>query len=241
MDDILTSGARALGIELQPDQVEQFRAYTRLLLEWNEKFNLTRITDPVDIAVKHYLDSLTSLSAAEFPKGALVADVGTGAGFPGVPIAIVRPDLRLVLIEATKQKLRFLEQLRQAILSLAKDGLQIDLVHARAEDAGRMPEHRERYDVVLARAVAEMRVLAEYCLPLAKVGGVFIAMKGSDVDEELEAARPAIGTLGGAPPKLIRLTLPYADIGRTLVVVKKAKPTPEQFPRHGSKIAKRPV
>jgi len=239
-EDILIQGARELGIELNPRQIEMFSAYTTLLLEWNEKFNLTRITNPKEIAVKHYLDSLTCLTVVEFTPGALVADVGTGAGFPGIPLAIVRPDLRLVLIEATKKKLSFLEALRDTILSLSKDRVpQIELIHVRAEDAARTPEHRERYDIVISRAVAEMRLLAEYCLPLVKVGGVFIAMKGPDIDEELREARPIIGALGGGHPEIIRLTLPGTDISRSLVIIKKLKSTPNQFPRHGIKIKRK--
>lgn len=240
VEEILKKGALALGVELGDREINQFSAYTALLLEWNKKFNLTRITDPAEIAVKHYLDSLTCLAAARFPEGALVADVGTGAGFPGVPLAIARPDMRLVLIEATRKKLTFLEALRQAILSLSKDGAPcIELVHARAEDVGRLPEHRERCDVVVARAVAEMRVLAEYCLPLVKVGGVFIAQKGPDVEHELARARPGISALGGADPEVVRLTLPGTDLRRSLVVIRKAKPTPGGFPRHGARITKK--
>jgi 16S rRNA (guanine527-N7)-methyltransferase len=246
VEETLRRGALELGIELGDRQISQFSAYTALLLEWNKKFNLTRITDPVEITVKHYLDSLTCLAAAPFPEGALVADVGTGAGFPGVPLAIARPDLRLVLIEATRKKLSFLEALRQAILSqppsilsLSKDGApRVELVHARAEDAARLPEHRERYDVVVARAVARMPILVEYCLPLVKVGGTFIAMKGPDIESELAAAQPRISALGGEKPEVARLTLPGTDIHRSLVVVKKVKPTPARFPRRGARIGR---
>lgn len=255
IEQLLVDGARKLGIELTGRQVEQFEAYTSLLLEWNDRFNLTSITDPAEIVTKHFLDSLTCLTAAKFPKGAVVADIGTGAGFPGVPIAIVRPDLKIVMIDATKKKLAFLDEIRKtilsnhhpAILSLSKDERlegeppRIELVHARAEEVGRLPEHRERYDAVVARAVAEMRVLAEYCLPLVKVGGKFIAMKGPDIDAELAKAKPGIGTLGGSRPEVVRLTLPGTDIGRSLVIIRKTKPTPEQFPRHGSQITKRPL
>jgi 16S rRNA (guanine527-N7)-methyltransferase len=242
IDEVLTRGAKALGIELSPRQVEQFLLYTELLLEWNDKFNLTSIDDQEEIAVKHYIDSLTCLKVVNFPEDALVADIGTGAGFPGVPIAIARPDLRVVLIEATRKKLAFLEELRTGLAELAPDDPpHIELVNARAEEAGADPDHREHYDFVVARAVAEMRVLIEYCLPLVKVGGAFVAMKGPDVNGELDLARPGIGTLGGAHPEITRLTLPYTDINRTLIVINKKKPTPEPFPRHGSKIAKKPL
>lgn len=239
IDRLLTQGAREMGIELSDNQVEQFSTFARLLVEWNDKFNLTSITDPAGIVVKHYLDSLTCLVATEFPKEALVADVGTGAGFPGVPLAIVRPDLRLTLIEATKKKLAFLEKVVAELSS--RSPLGIELVHARAEEVGRLPSHRERYDVVVARAVAEMRVLAEYCIPLVKVSGMFIAMKGPEIDAELAAAGPGIGTLGGGKPRIAHMKLPIGGDRRSLIIIKKVKPTPEQFPRHGSRIARKPA
>lgn len=237
-NDVLINGARELGIQLGEREIELFRVYTELLIEWNKKFNLTRITDPEEIAVKHYLDSLTCLTAVKFHKGDVIADVGTGAGFPAVPLAIVRPDIKVVLIEATKKKITFLEQVLDIFSTRhpTPSTQHPDLVHCRAEEAGRMPKHRERYNIVTARAVAEMRVLVEYCLPLVKAGGVFIAMKGPDIDEELDAARAVIGTLGGSHPQVTHLTLPGTDIRRSLVVIKKIKPTPAQFPRHGSKI-----
>lgn len=236
IEERLIAGALELGVKIDDAQAEKFAEYTKLLLEWNEKFNLTSIADPEEIVVKHYLDSLTCLNAAKFRKGDAVADVGTGAGFPGVPIAIVRPDLKITLIEATNKKLTFLDEVCRRL-----DLSQIELVHSRAEEAGRMPEHRERYNIVVARAVSEMRTLAEYCLPLVKVGGVFIAMKGPDIDGELAGARPGIGNLGGERPEIIRLTLPGTDIRRSIIVIKKLKATPEEFPRHGSKIVKKPL
>ncbi|MBI2843211.1 MAG: 16S rRNA (guanine(527)-N(7))-methyltransferase RsmG [Armatimonadetes bacterium] len=236
IDQILSDGARALGIQLGRREIERFSTYTSLLLEWNEKFNLTAITDPVEIAVKHHLDSLTCLKAAEFGRGALVADVGTGAGFPGVPIAIVRPDLAVTLIEATKKKLIFLEEVRRRL-----ELPHVELVHARAEDVGKQAEYREKYDIVLARAVSVMRVLIEYSLPLVRVGGVFIAQKGPEVDGELAAAGPGIGTLGGGKPDVVRLTIPGTDIGRSMVVIKKLKPTPAHFPRSSSQIVRKPL
>lgn len=232
----LREGARELGVEVDDEQVRKFAEYSELLLEWNDKFNLTSILDPDEMVAKHYLDSLTCLKAVKFRRGDTVADVGTGAGFPGVPIAIVRPDLKITLIDATNKKLIFLDEIRRRL-----ELPHIELVHSRAEDAGRLPEHRERYDIVVARAVSDMRMLVEYCLPLVKVGGVFIALKGPDVEAELAGARPGIGTLGGAKPEITELTLPNTDIRRSIVTISKAKPTPEEFPRHGSKIAKKPL
>lgn len=242
MDDVLINGAKALGINLTSEQVGQFLVYTELLIEWNDKFNLTSIDDPEEIVVKHFIDSLTVLSAIKFPRGAKVADVGTGAGFPGVPLAIVRPDLDITLIEATNKKLSFLKAVNEGILELAaEDEPKLRTVHARAEEVGRQPEHREHYDVVVARAVADMRILSEYCLPLVKVGGYFLAMKGPSTEEELSRARPGIGVLGGAHPEIKSLTLPGTDISRNIIAIKKQKRTPDQFPRHGAKISKKPL
>ncbi len=244
MENRLVTGARELGINLSASQVEQFRTYTDLLLEWNTKVNLTRITSPEDIVLKHYLDSLTCLKVAEFQTGDTVADVGTGAGFPGVPISIARPDVKVVLIDATRKRLAFLEEVKRAVYSQEPNPSlrpRMHTVQLRAEEAGRQPDHRERYDIVVARAVAEMRVLAEYCLPLTKTGGVFIAMKGPDVQNELTLARPGIGSLGGGKSETIHLRLPGSDLERCLIVIKKVKPTPEQFPRHGSRISQKPL
>lgn len=236
IEDALKTGAGNIGIGLSDEQSAKFAMYTELLLEWNEKFNLTSITDPAEIEIKHYLDSLTCLKAAKFPKGARIADVGTGAGFPGVPIAIARPDLTVVLIEATAKKLTFLEEVKNWL-----DLPNIELVNARVEDAGRLPEHREHYDIVVARAVADMRILAEYCLPLLKIGGKLVAQKGPDVEAEVDAARPGIGNLGGAHPEIIKMALPDTDINRSIVVIKKVKPTPEMFPRQYSRIKHKPL
>lgn len=240
---LLVNGAHKLGVNINDTMAAQFSAYTELLLKWNETMNLTTITDPDDIVIKHYLDSLTCLKAVKFRKGDIVADVGTGAGFPGVPLAILRPDVKVVLIDATRKRLSFLEEVINTISNLAEEGNapNIEILQARAEDAGRMPEHREHYNIVVARAVAEMRILVEYCLPLVKLGGVFVAMKGPQVEGELALARPGIGTLGGGRPEIVELTLPGTDIQRSLIVIKKIKPTPEQFPRHGSKIAQKPL
>jgi 16S rRNA (guanine527-N7)-methyltransferase len=221
-------------MDLDERQVELFMLYTDLLVEWNDKINLTRITDPEQVVTKHFIDSLTALKAIRPGTGDVVADVGTGAGFPGVPIAIARTEVKVVLIDATLKRLGFLDEVRNQL-----DLKNTELVHARAEEAGRLEAHRERYNFVVARAVAEMRILSEYCLPLVKVGGVFLAMKGPDIEEELAEARPVIGQLGGGHPELVRLVLPESDIKRTLVTIRKLKPTPEQYPRHGAKIVKR--
>jgi 16S rRNA (guanine527-N7)-methyltransferase len=190
---ILAEGARALlHLDLTPAQLAAFETYARLLREWNERFNLTGITDDQGLQVKHFLDSLTVLPA--LPTGAArVADVGTGAGFPGLPLKLIRPELRLTLIEATGKKVTFLEAV---IAALNLSGVAV--VKARAEEIGQDPAHRERYDAVLARAVAELPVLLEYTLPLARVGGAVIAQKGEAAPAEAETAEAAARRLGGS-------------------------------------------
>ena len=231
----LKQGAARLGIHLTAQQLWMFETYTSLLLDWNKRVNLTAITDPVEIAIKHYLDSLLCLTV-EMPRDAKAIDVGTGAGFPGLPLKIVRPDLNLTLLDATKKKLVFLDAVCSEL-----GFLDVQLVHARAEEAGREVAYRERYNVVLSRAVTNMTALAEYCLPLAAVGGFLLAQKGPDVTEELEAGRNAIETLGGRVEHKIEKVVPMSDYRRTLILVRKVAPTPDRFPRPQKEISAKPL
>lgn len=227
----LRSGAHELGIELSDSQLRQFDEFAALLVEANKSINLTRITEPEEIITSHFLDSLTTLSALDIAPNANVIDVGTGAGFPGVPIKIVRPDISITLLDATQKKLDFIRD------SVDQIGLQdIEVVHARAEDIGHNPKFRERYDVAYARALSEMKVLAELCLPLVRVGGHLVAQKSENIDEEVKAAKPIVGQLGGILEKTVRTAIPGTDIVRQLIVIVKAKPTPTQYPRHYSRI-----
>lgn len=247
--DLLRDGARELGIELTDEQIEQLDKFASLLVETNKTLNLTRITEPAEIVTGHYLDSFTCLSAMKIKRGARVIDVGAGAGFPGIPIKIVRPDLKVTLLDSSRKKLKFIEDAISAINTCSGrspsrpggDGeppLQVTIVHARAEEAGRDPAHREAYNVVFARALADMKTLAELCLPLVKLGGVVIAQKSEGADGEIETAKPLIGQLGGKIKKIARIAIPHTDITRQLVVVWKANPTPPQFPRPYSRIAR---
>jgi 16S rRNA (guanine527-N7)-methyltransferase len=202
--------------------------------------NLTAITDPVGVAVKHFADSLTV--APLLPTGEFsLIDVGTGAGFPGVPLALLRPDCRLTLLDSLNKRLVFLETVCREL------DLPVELVHARAEEGGRRPERREQYDVAVARAVAALPVLCEYCLPFVKVGGRFLALKGPDADREQEAAARAVTTLGGRVVGVDSLQLPAAPeqgvepMERRLVRIDKVRPTPPAYPRPSAKIAKRPL
>lgn len=231
--DLLRIGAQELGIELNDGQLEKFERYAEILVETNRKLNLTRITDPRDIVTHHYLDSLTCLAAANVPGGSKCIDIGTGAGFPGIPIAIARPDLDLTLMDSVKKKLDFI---KRAAENIGLDNVQ--LVNLRAEDAGRDARYREQYDIAWARAVSEMKVLAELCLPLVRVGGHFVAQKSSDVDEEICSARPIIGQLGAKVERDLRIQVPGTDIVRRLIVLAKKQSTPGMFPRSFSRITK---
>lgn len=219
--------------ELSEEQYAQLERYAELLVEWNGKMNLTAITDPEGIAVKHFLDCLAYLKRAKLPKGARVADVGTGAGFPGVVLKIARPDIELVLIDSLQKRLNFLS----AVLS--EIGLEATLVHARAEDAGHDKSLRESFDFVTARAVANLAVLSEYCLPLVKVGGVFAPMKTAEVAKEIEEAKTAAKILGGEIKAPEIYEIPAG--GRSVVFIEKKAATPAKYPRQRVKISEKPL
>jgi 16S rRNA (guanine527-N7)-methyltransferase len=228
--DVLRGGARELGTELDDARIGLLDRFASLLVETNRTLNLTRITEPAEIVTGHYLDSLTCLAAFDIPQGARVIDVGTGAGFPGIPIKIARPDLDVTLLDSSAKKLKFIES------AAAEISVEVNVVHARAEDAGRNAAHREAYDVAVTRALADMKTLAELCLPLVRVGGVLIAQKSEDTGDEIDAARPIIGQLGGRIDEIARIAIPGTEITRRLVVVSKAKLTPPEFPRAYSRI-----
>jgi len=226
--------ASKYGVILDGKMLSDFETYGEMLKEWNEKINLTAITDDEGIVVKHFVDSLLLLDAVEIPQGAGMADVGTGAGFPGVPVKIVRPDVNLTLIDSLNKRLTFLEALCGSL------GISAEKVHGRAESLGRLENFREAFDVVTARAVSDMRELSEYCLPLLKPGGFFAALKGFDVEEELDQAKKAISVLGGKIQCVKKYTLP--DGGRrSIVCIKKISQTPTKYPRPFAKISKSPL
>ena len=226
--------AAVFGVDLQPEMLEQFDAYAAYLAEYNEKVNLTAIADPEGILVKHFEDSLAVFRYCRPAPGMRAADVGTGAGFPAVPLMIACPGLDMTMIEATNKKLIFLE------LLLQKLGLRASLVHMRGEEAGKLPFYREQFDLVTARAVAELRTLSEFCLPLVKVGGCFAAMKSSLAGEELQAAKNAVSLLGGKTTGVDRYELSNGD-PRCMVTVKKISQTSAKYPRASGVIAKKPL
>jgi 16S rRNA (guanine527-N7)-methyltransferase len=232
----LIEGARQFGLQLSAGQLVRFARYQELLLEWNRHINLTAIGDPAEIQVRHFLDSLSCARVMGRLEGKRLADVGTGAGFPGVPLKIYYPDLRLTLMESVAKKTRFLQ------LLVTELGLtDVTIVNERAEVLGQNPDHRERYDWVVARAVAEMRILVEYLLPLCHPGGHVLAQKGTGAEEETAAAVAAIKTLGGALPHLYPVQLPGVADLHHLVLIEKVDRTPSQYPRRAGIPSKRPL
>ena len=231
--ELLEQTAASWGLALSVRQIEQLRTYAALLLRWNERLNLTRITTPDGIVVRHFLDSLTC--ALYWGAPASLIDVGAGGGFPGIPLAIARPGLQLTLVESVAKKADFLHH---AASELALPT--VTVLSARAEAVGRDGAHREQYDVAVARAVAELRVLAEYCLPLVRVGGRFLAPKGGQSEQEIAAAVGAIERLGGQLQVVAPVLLPGRE-PQALVVVEKITPTPALYPRAVGIPAKRPL
>lgn len=233
--EYLQTLGKEAGYTLEGECLDAFDTYYRTLIEWNEKMNLTGITEPREVALKHMIDSLTVYRKEYFPDEAKVIDVGTGAGFPGVPLAIYQPDLDITLLDSLKKRLNFLEE----TLHLCQRSAHI--VHARAEDAGRLIEYRDQYDVAVSRAVAGLYRLVEWCLPFVKVGGVLLAMKGAKWQEEVAEAKKAIFLLGGKLEAVHEVTLPELDDKRAIVVIRKVSPTPKTYPRRPAVAEKKPL
>lgn len=233
--DILKSNAADYGIEISSDLEGKLEKYAELLKDWNEKINLTAILDDEGIAVKHFLDCLLVSKVADFKKGDRVIDVGTGAGFPGLVIAAAYPDVEVTLLDSTGKKLKAVENMAQEM------GVKnAEVIHMRAEEAGKKPEFREKYDFATARAVAELRVLLEYTLPFVKVGGTFLSLKGASAVDEIDGAKNSLKTLSGKIEGINEFTLPGGD-KRAIINVKKISHIPPKFPRVSAQIAKKPL
>ena len=234
----LVQGAERLGLHLDCRQLDAFGAYLRELLDWNQRFNLTAVNEPSEVVTKHFLDSLTGVLGIPAPRDTprRVVDIGSGAGFPGVPLKLAAPQLQITLVDSLGKRTRFLKHLASQL------GLtDVSVVTARAEALAALPPHREAYDIVLARAVAPMPVLVELTLPFLRVGGRLIAWKKGDVSQEIEDADNAIKVLGGAPPAMVAVPADVLPDQRCLVLVDKVSPTPNGYPRRPGMPAKRPL
>lgn len=236
MKNKLINGAKELGINLSDDSANKLLLYMKLLIEWNEKINLTAITQPDDVITKHFLDSMSVFNTKYIKDTDTVIDVGTGAGFPGLVLKIVKPDLKITLLDSLEKRLNFLKAVCNEL-----DINDITFIHSRAEDAGKNLLYREKYDVAIARAVANMSVLSEYLIPFVKKEGYFIAMKGPLASEELDIGKNAITTLGGELDKVCEVKIPYTDLNHKIVAVKKVKFTPKQYPRKAGTPVKNPL
>lgn len=217
-------------------QSQQFERYFELLVEWNEKINLTAITEEYDVITKHFLDCLMCFDSKVIADGVSVIDVGTGAGFPGIPLKIANPTLNVTLLDSLAKRLNFLNKV---VGELKLDG--ITTVHARAEDGGRDKNLRRKFDVAVSRAVANLSTLSELCLPFVKVGGYFVSMKGPGAEDEIAAAKNAIKLLGGELQEVIPYHIPTTDLNHNLVIIKKIANTPDKYPRQAPKPAKMPL
>ncbi|HLR64448.1 MAG TPA: 16S rRNA (guanine(527)-N(7))-methyltransferase RsmG [Pseudogracilibacillus sp.] len=231
------SALASQNIQLDEIQLKQYDTYFRLLVEWNEKVNLTAITEEEEVYVKHFYDSISPSFYYDFSKVNTICDIGAGAGFPSIPLLIAFPHLQVTIVDSLKKRINFLDILTKK-LNLDK---QVTLIHSRAEDVGRDKQLRESFDLVTARAVARTNVLSEYCLPLVKIGGHFIALKGQFLDDEYEESKKAITTLGGKYKERFEFTLPVEAGERNIIVIDKVKKTPKTYPRKAGTPAKKPI
>jgi 16S rRNA (guanine527-N7)-methyltransferase len=227
---------REKGITLSRDQLDQFEMYYETLVEWNEKMNLTALTDKAEVYLKHFYDSITASFYFDFTKPFHLCDVGAGAGFPSIPLKIVFPHIEVTIVDSLNKRISFLNHLAN-VLKLEN----VHFIHDRAETFGVNPLYRESFEVVTARAVARMSVLSELCLPLVKVGGHFIAMKAAHANDELEVGQKAITTLGGRLADMHTFTLPLEESERNILIIKKEKQTPKKYPRKPGTPGKTPI
>ena len=235
-NNVLIQGCLELGIQLTDTQVNQFETYYELLVEWNKVMNLTGITEYDEVMQKHFVDSLSIVKAADLGQCKKVLDMGTGAGFPGIPIKIVYPHLEVVLLDSLNKRIKFLNEV------IGKLGLSgITAIHGRAEDYAKQKEYREMFDLCVSRAVANLASLSEYCIPYTMLHGNFISYKSGSIEDELQNAKNAVFLLGGKMKDTVKFTLPGSDIERSLVVIEKVKKTPGKYPRKAGLPPKEPI
>lgn len=234
--DELKIAATEYGLNLTEDQISAFNKYYELLYEWNKKINLTAITEPKDVAIKHMVDSLSCFKADLFKENTSLIDVGTGAGFPGLPLKIFYPSLKLTLLDSLNKRVKFLQ------LVVDELGLKdVEVIHTRSEEAARNKKYREKFDLATARAVARLPIICEYCLPFVKDGGTFIALKGRQYEEEATQAQKAIKVLGGEIADIMPVKLPEIDDKRAVIYIKKIKSTPKTYPRKAGTPERNPI
>lgn len=233
---ILIDGMKEIGIEITDKPLQKLLTFKEILLDWNERINLTTITEEKDVYIKHFIDSATCLKTGYIKEGMKLIDVGTGAGFPGVPIKILSQNVHMTLLDSLNKRITYLHEV------VEKLGLQdVELIHGRAEEVASSAKYREKYDIALSRAVAAMNVLCEYCLPFVKVGGYFVCQKGLDCKEELKEAEKAIKVLGGEIEETQFFKLPFSDITHQIIIAKKIAETPTKYPRKPGKPAANPI
>ena len=234
--EILKNGALTYNVDLSQEQINKFIKYMDLLKEWNKKINLTAIKDDIEIVKKHFIDSISIVKSGVLKDGMSLIDVGTGAGFPGIPIKIIMPKMRILLLDSLSKRVKYLNEV-VTTLEL-KD---IEVIHGRAEEYSKKPEFREKFDIATARAVANLSTLSEYCIPYVKINGFFIAMKGPSIDEEMQSGKNAFGSLGGKFVEIVKTEIPGEDFNHRIVVVEKIKKTDEKYPRKYAQIEKKPL
>lgn len=236
MNNVLTEKVKELSILLNDKQIQQFEQYYNILVEWNKVMNLTAITEYEEVVEKHFLDSLTIVNAIHVKKIETLIDVGTGAGFPGIPLKIAFPHLKVTLLDSLNKRIKFLNEVID-LLELND----IKAIHGRAEDYAKQAEYREQYDICVSRAVANLATLSEYCLPYVKVDGLFVPYKSGEIDEELKSSEKAVSILGGKVEEVVKFQLPGTDIGRSFVKIHKIKETKKKYPRKAGMPTKEPL
>ena len=235
-EDILRQGIKDLGIEVNDQMVSDLKTYREILVDWNQKMNLTGIEEEKEVFIKYFLDSISAVSNGYIKDGISLIDVGTGAGFPGLPLKICLQNIKLTLLDSLNKRINFLQEVSNTVN--LKD---VEFIHGRAEDFGKNSDYREQYDVATARAVAGLPILMEFCVPFVKVGGYFVCLKGPNANLELEESKIAMDILGLEFVEKIDIELPNEELKHNILVFKKIKNTPEKYPRKAGKPAKSPI